>query len=68
MSRNLLRLKERLKTKDCHFCHTRLMIVGIVIHDVDVNQFFAQCIYCMTVYNHDHSVEHLGIPRQIALS
>jgi len=68
MSRNLRRLKEKLKCRECHFCHTELMTNSIIIHDIDVNQFFAQCIYCMTVYSHDHSVEHLGIPRQIALS
>jgi hypothetical protein len=68
MSRNLRRLKERLKSKDCHFCHTKLMIDGIVIHDIDVNQYFAQCVHCMTVYSHDFSIEHLGVPREIGLS
>jgi len=44
------------------------MIDGIVIHDIDVNQYFAQCVHCMTVYSHDFSIEHLGVPREIGLS
>jgi len=39
----------------------------IVIHDIDVNQYFAQCSHCMTVYNHDFNIEHLGVPRQIGI-
>ena len=67
MSRNLRRLKERLKTKSCYFCYTKLMNNVIVIHDIDVNQYFAQCSHCMTIYNHDFNIEHLGVPRQIGI-
>lgn len=68
MSRNLRRLKEKLRSKDCQLCSIPLEGNYVVIRDVDTNQYYAQCVECMTIYNHELGFEHLGIPSIIGVS
>jgi hypothetical protein len=68
MSRNLRRLREKLRSKDCQFCSLSMLNNCLVIHDVDTNQYFAQCRHCMTVYNHNFNIEHLGVPGIIGVA
>ena len=68
MSRNLRRLKENLKSKECKFCYIRLSNNCIIVHDMDTNQYYARCAHCDTVYNHNLAIEMLGIPEIIGIA
>ncbi len=68
-TKNFLKLKKISRSKRCQICHNRMRNTGVFVYSKQRKDATAiKCINCLTIYNTEFQLTHLGIPRQVAYS
>ena len=68
--KNLRKLAERLKDRDCDVCGYPLYNNSIPITELTIkmSNLHVQCTNCLSIYDHSLELKHIGITRNVGLA